>query len=321
MKGRMQQLLPSLMLTGCLQLDGFLHNNIPCTEVGKATCEDADNAFDAICTSCDDPYDWGQDYPWHRSLLEEDETVRALADDVVESFTVPTTDGRGQLDAVFVAAHGEHAERGQVTLLYNHGNFAGIDHYRIRVRYLHELGFNVLIWDYRGYGKSTPHRVPTPDEWFDDASLIWAAAQERAPDPDAVAVYGYSLGAIPGIEQALAHQPCALVLEAPFAGLEAIVESAGGLGMPGSMLTSGGYENRDKIADWTGPLLLLAAAEDELFDVEALRTFSEAASQADPLLVEVVAGAAHGVSAGGIPEQGLAAYGALLDGGVEPCLR
>jgi dienelactone hydrolase len=310
-----------VLLTGCLQLDGFLHNNIPCTDVGRATCEDADNAFDAICTACEDPYDWSQEYPWHGSLLADGEAVRGLADDNVESFSVATTDGKGDLDVVFVAAHGEDPDRGRITLLYNHGNYAGIDHYRVRVRYLHELGFNVLIWDYRGYGKSTPHQVPTPEEWFDDANLIWAAAQERAPDPDAVAVYGYSLGAIPGIEQALSQQPCALVLEAPFTGLEAIVEASGGLGMPGSMLTSGAYENRDKIADWAGPLLLMAADGDELFDVDALQTFSQAATQADPLLVEVVSGAVHGVSGGGIPEQGLAAYGALLDAGLDACLR
>ncbi len=317
---RFAGVLSILLLTGCLQLDGFLHNNIPCPEVGPSTCEEADNAFDAICTPCEDPYDWGQDYPWHASLLADGEAVRALAEGHTESFSIPTTDGKGDLDAVFVAAHGEHPERSQITLLYNHGNYAGIDHYRIRVRYLYELGFNVLIWDYRGYGKSTPHRVPTPEEWFDDASLVWAAAQERAPDPDAVAVYGYSLGAIPGIEQALAHQPCALVLEAPFTGLEAIVEASGGLGMPGSMLTSGAYENRDKISRWTGPLLLLAADGDELFDVEALQTFSEAAENADPLVVKVIAGAVHGVSGGGIPEQGLQDYGALLDDGLSACL-
>jgi pimeloyl-ACP methyl ester carboxylesterase len=307
------------LLPGCLTLDAFLHNGIPCTEVGAETCAQADNAFDAICTPCAEPYDWAQDYPYHPRLLADGGSVRAVAPELVEVLSLPTRDGAGALDAVLLRAHGEHPERAQITILYNHGNYAGIDHYRVRARYLHELGYTVLIWDYRGYGKTTPRSPPGPEAWFDDAQQVWDEAVARAPDPAKIAVYGYSLGAIPGIEQALANAPCALVLEAPFTGIEAITEEAAGLGMPGSALTTGAYENREKIGAWTGPLLVLAAEEDDLFEVDAVRGLYEAADRAQPRRMEVIAGAVHGVSGGGVPEMGLRRYGELLEAGLAPC--
>lgn len=307
------------LLSGCTTLDFFIHNNVPCPDVGPETCEQKESPFDRVCTTCEQDYDWTEEHPWHATLLDDGQTIRPIGDGFVEQVQIPTTDGKGVLDAYFIAAHGGDPDRADITLLYNHGNYAGIEHYRIRVRYLHELGYNVLVWDYRGYGKSTPHRIPEPAEWFDDADLIWAATAERAPNPDAVAVYGYSLGAIPGIEQALAHQPCALVLEAPFTGIEPIVEASGGLGMPGSMLTSGAYENREKIADWTGPLYIMAGSKDETFGVDAVREFAAQATRARPKTLKVVQGAAHGLSIAGVPAMGLTAYSDMLDEGLAPC--
>jgi alpha-beta hydrolase superfamily lysophospholipase len=306
-------------LTGCMTLDFFIHNNVPCPDVGPPTCEQKDSVFDQVCATCADDYDWAQEYPWHPTLLEEGQSVRPIDASYVQQVKIPTTDGAGELDAYFIAAHGEDPDRAKITLLYNHGNYAGIDHYRIRVRYLHELGFSVFVWDYRGYGKSTPHRIPEPAEWFDDADLVWEAAVDAAPDPEQVVVYGYSLGAIPGIEQALAHDPCALVLEAPFTGIEPIVEASGGLGMPGSMLTTGAYENREKIGAWTGPLYIMTGSEDDLFRVEHVREFASQATRARPKTVKVVEGAAHGISIAGVPALGLTAYAEMLDEAVAPC--
>lgn len=307
------------LLPGCLTLDAFLHNGIPCTEVDPETCAEADNVFDAICTTCADPYDWAQEYPWHPRLLGPGESVRAVRPELVETLSLPTRDGAGALDATLLRSHGEDPERAQITIVYNHGNYAGIDHYRVRARYLHELGYTVLIWDYRGYGKSTPHSPPGPTAWFEDAQQVWDEALTLAPDPAKVAVYGYSLGAIPSIEQALSNQPCALVLEAPFTGIEAITEEAAGLGMPGSALTTGAYENRDKIGAWTGPLLVLAAAKDDLFEVPAVRGLFTAAQRASPRHLVVIDDAVHGVSGGGVPEMGLRRYGELLEEGLAPC--
>ena len=47
----------------------------------------------------------------------------------------------------------------ETTIVYNHGRYASIDHYMPRIQMLHELGVNVYVWDYQGYGKSLPRRL------------------------------------------------------------------------------------------------------------------------------------------------------------------
>ena len=109
------------------------------------------------------------------------------------------------------------------------------------------------------------------------------------------------------------------MLEAPFTGIEPIVEASGGLGMPGSMLTTGAYENREKIGAWTGPLYIMTGSEDDLFRVEHVREFASQATRARPKTVKVVEGAAHGISIAGVPALGLTAYAEMLDEAVAPC--
>ncbi|MCK5218831.1 alpha/beta hydrolase, partial [bacterium] len=39
------------------------------------------------------------------------------------------------------------------TVLYCHGNAGNISHRLHRVKFFHDMGINLLIFDYRGYGK------------------------------------------------------------------------------------------------------------------------------------------------------------------------
>ena len=47
-----------------------------------------------------------------------------------------------------------NGQRSGLTILYCHGNKHNLDEYWDRVMLLHELGVNVLIFDYRGFGLS-----------------------------------------------------------------------------------------------------------------------------------------------------------------------
>lgn len=97
------------------------------------------------------------------------------------------------------------------TLMMHHGNgesLASIDEY---VYAFHDLGYNLMAWDYPGYGKST-------DCWFSQDTLLadaehayqWLASQEN---PKSIHQFGYSLGT--GIALSIAsrhdHNPVYLV--------------------------------------------------------------------------------------------------------------
>lgn len=295
-----------LFLVGCATLDSFLFNPVHCSTVSEATCDGSD--WDSICAACDEPYAWDAEHPWFPGQLGEGQTIRAPA--VVERIPIETDDGLATLDAYWIPSHGERPERSGTTVLYNHGNYAGIEHYRPRLRVLHELGFNVLVWDYRGYGKSEPASVPTPEQFLADARQVRALAGTLAPDPDRVVIYGYSLGGIPAVEAALADPPCGLALEAPFTSVRLVARSNSTVNLPETFLSEGAYENIRKIEGYTGPLLAMGGTADTFFPWTDVRTLAEAAG--GPTRTWFPEGVHHGVSDIGIVEAGVPAYDAEL---------
>jgi uncharacterized protein len=296
------------LCAGCLSLDGFVHNARHCSAVEPETCEE-EEPFNRFCTPCEEPYDWSVQYPWPQGFLPEGRTVRAPQQ--VEPMTLETEDGKGTLDMVWIPAHGEDVERARVTLVYQHGNYGSMEHYVPRARILHELGYNVLYWDYRGYGKSTPDVPGETDEFLADARQVLAFAATKAPDTQKIVVYGMSLGAVPSVEMALHDRPCALILEVPFTSIREISDSNAGVGLPGGFLTRGYFENAERIKDYEGPLMVLHGTQDDAFPLESVERLYENAP--GPKVMHVVEGALHGVGRG-VPETaGLERYGAFIE--------
>lgn len=302
-----------LLGTGCVQLDAFIHNPTPCERVSTETCDGATDEWARVCTPCEDAYSWDAVYNWMSGTLRDGESIRPIDPAIVQDVDVEGVGG-AVLDAYFIPAHGEHAENASVTLLYNHGNYAGIEHYIPRVQMAHEAGFNVFVWDYRGYGKSEPATVPTAEEWFDDARRVRDAVDQVAPDPAKVLLYANSLGGIPAIEMVLYRPGCALITEAGFTSMEALTASNAALTVPDSFLTSGQYNNIEKIKGYSGPYLAMIGDLDETFrvsDVEAMVT--NAGAPASDKALWVLADVAHGISSRGIPEASYADWAERVD--------
>ncbi len=300
----------TLSMSGCLQLDTFVHNARHCSVVGPETCEQESDPFDKLCTPCDEPYDWTIEYPWPETFLEGDQNIRVPM--TIEQRTIATTDGLGELDLYIVPSHGEAPERSELTILIQHGNFAGVEHYLPRVKMFHELGYRVVIWDYRGYGKSTPEQVPLPEAFLSDARQIRDLVPELATNPDKLIIYGMSLGAIPSVEMALHDPPCAMVLEVPFTSLDEVTRTNTGTSLGGGFLSEGRYENTDKIKGYTHPLMVFHASEDHLFPLESIKQIHDNAGSSVKTF-HIIEGAKHGIG-DGVPEvSGLTRYQELMD--------
>lgn len=298
-----------LMLAGCLQLDFVAHNARHCSVVGPDTC-DVEESFDKLCTPCDEPYDWSTQDEWPEDFLTDAQSVRQPM--VIERRPVKTTDGAGELDLYVVPSHGEIAEQADITVLIQHGNFGSIEHYLPRVKMFHELGYRVVIWDYRGYGKSTPESTPTPDEFIADAHQIRDLVPELTDTPGQLIIYGMSLGAIPSIEMALHTPPCAMILEVPFTSLDEVTKTNTGTSLGGGFLSEGKFENIEKIKSYTAPLMVLHASEDDLFPLESVKQVHDNAGSSIKEF-HIIEGANHGIG-DGVPEAaGLTHYQTLLD--------
>jgi pimeloyl-ACP methyl ester carboxylesterase len=307
-----------LLLTSCgMNLDFMLHNGIHCSIVDEDTCEK--DYWDKVCRSCEEDYEWDRSYEWMEGTLKEGESVRGISPDSVESHRLPTTDGEGELDVYLIPAHGDNDAYSDTLLVFNHGNYAGIEHYMPRIQFLHEAGFAVLAWDYRGYGKSEPETVPNQDQFMADARQVIEYAGSIATDPDKVIIYANSLGGIPGMEQAVATDEddadditaCATILEVAFLSVHHMTESVSGLHMPGGFMSTGQFENHKKMERYGGPLLMMYGTLDHYFLIEHAREVFDIAS--GPKEFWELEGVKHGIGGGGVPKAGLQEYFDKID--------
>lgn len=124
-------------------------------------------------------------------------------------FRVETEDGN-RLHGWFVPA-----DSGQTTILYCHGNAGNISDRLETLRFLNDLGVNVAIFDYRGYGKS--EGKPSEDGTYKDATAVWKyLIEEWDLNKENVIIMGRSLGGPIAAKLASHHNPAAVILESTF---------------------------------------------------------------------------------------------------------
>lgn len=139
--------------------------------------------------------------------------------------TTPAAIGLAYEDVSFSASDGPRiaawfvpADSARGTVLICHGNSGNIGDRLYIINLFHQLGLNVLIFDYRGYGNSTgkPSELGT----YRDALGAWNyLTKQRQLPPEQIIVLGRSLGGAIAAKLADQQQPSGLILEATFTSL------------------------------------------------------------------------------------------------------
>jgi hypothetical protein len=209
-----------------------------------------------------------------------------------EGVLVTAADGT-RIHLMVVEPPGDPPGREGTTIFYCHGNAANIGHYWDRVEIFHALGYRVLIFDYRGYGRS--EGTPTEPGLYQDADAALAYLLARpGVDPDRIVFYGYSLGAAVCTDLAWRRpdQPAALVLEAPFRSVADLVQDGAGASLDPGMVTDLRFDNLSKIDGVGAPLLVVHGTADDYLMSDYGVALHEAAQE--PKRLVLVPGANHG---------------------------
>src|SRR6266567_6409068 len=100
-------------------------------------------------------------------------------------------------------------------VLYFHGNDGNLSDCAEYLKLLHDLGFPVCVFDYRGYGQSHGETLREND-LYEDARGAIAYLERRGWRHERMIYYGQSMGAAVAVQMALESPPAGLALESSF---------------------------------------------------------------------------------------------------------
>lgn len=178
-----------------------------------------------------------------------------------DNIVIATADGVNIHGWFVPAASGAESGPSGDTLLFFHSGAGNISDRLDKLRLFHDIGLNVFLLDYRGYGKSAGE----PSERglaLDALAAYFYLVGKRGVPPERLFLYGESLGAAVAIELATKVRAAGLITEAAFVSLPERFRQDWPL-IPWNLLLRDKYDSLSKINDVRMPLLFLHRLDDE----------------------------------------------------------
>ena len=200
-----------------------------------------------------------------------------------EELRIPSGSGadRGELYVWWVPSDKTDAP----TMLYLHGNDRNLSSNLEHTQRLHNLGYNVLVADYRGYGRSSGGK-PGETKIYEDAEAIWQYMfKQLGIYPRQTFIYGHSLGGAVAIDLAVHHPEAAgLIAESTFTSMRAMGELEYGF-LPVDWLLNQRFESLKKMPHLKIPVLLIHGTWDKKVPVEMGKELYAAAPEPKKILL------------------------------------
>lgn len=236
--------LAALLLSACLKLDNNLYNN--------------DNTITEYKL---DNYDGESDFILDSSYAISPQKISFLT---LSSQTADESEPV-KIKAIYIGDISRITT--DTVIVYCHGNKWHMDFYWQRAKLLAHVNgkhrYGVLYMDYRGYGLSEGAVKETGMYADVDACLAWL--KEKGLTDARLMIYGFSLGSASATEMcANKHvmNPSKLILEAPFASSEVLVQDGSQLNMPAAYFTDAKIDNAGKIKRVAQPLFWIHGMND-----------------------------------------------------------
>lgn len=203
-----------------------------------------------------------------------------------ETVGFPSADGT-RLHGWFIPAR---VAKASGTVVFSHGNAGSVGHHLGFALWFAEAGYHVLMYDYRGFGKSGG-RVDRRGMVQDVRAAFAYAATRADVDAGRLVSYGHSLGGAKSVT-ALGEKPVkglrAVVIDGAFASYQAMARIIAG--KLGAGLVTDELAPRDFVSRLSPvPLLVVHGTRDEVVPVSQGRELYEKARE-PKMLFEVKAG-------------------------------
>lgn len=168
-------------------------------------------------------------------------------------------------------------ERPRATLLFFHGNAGNISHRLESLEIFHELGLQVFIIDYRGYGRSSGK--PSEAGLYRDAQAAWAwLTRTQGVAPERIILFGRSMGGAVASELATRVDAAGLIVESVFTSVPDIGAELYWW-LPVRLLSRLEFNTADYIRRSDLPVMVVHSVDDEIIPVHHGRRLREIAGE------------------------------------------
>jgi pimeloyl-ACP methyl ester carboxylesterase len=198
----------------------------------------------------------------------------AISPDKIHKIQIPfTSEGKTLIQhAIYVGDIDRIAI--DTVILYCHGNREHMDFYWPRQKMYANLGskhrFGVLMFDYPGYGLS--EGTPTESNMYESAEAAMKWLKEKGLTNERLIMFGFSLGTAPACEltanEGYSLKPSKIILEAPFASSEVMVQTSSVLNIPSSFFVNLKIDNAEEIKKINIPFLWIHGKNDSFLHIE-----------------------------------------------------
>jgi uncharacterized protein len=188
----------------------------------------------------------------------------------VAEVVLPAPDG-AKLIAWHVTARG-----GKPSVLYFHGNGAGLADRSDRIRILQSAGYGVLMLAYRGYAGSTGQ--PSEAANVADALHAYEWLRQNGVPAEQIVLFGESLGTGVAVQIAAKKAVAGVILDSPFTSL-VDVAAWHFPRLPVRWLMRDRYLSTDTIGRVRVPLLIVHGEEDRVIPLALGRRLFELANE------------------------------------------
>lgn len=173
------------------------------------------------------------------------------------------------------------------TILFFHGNAGNLSGYAHRMALYSRLGYDVLMVEYHGFGKSQGE--PSEKTLYLDAEAAWRhLTEERGVAPSKVVIFGYSLGGAVAAWLAEKHPEAAgLILESTFSSLAGVASDFFPY-LPCRLIVGNAFDTLGRLDGIRMPLLLMHGRTDQLIAYRHAETIF--AAFAGPKTFKTIAG-------------------------------
>lgn len=166
-----------------------------------------------------------------------------------------TTDDNVELNGWLILREGA-----VYTVLFCHGNAGNLSHRIDKLKFFHELGCNVFIFDYRGYGKSKGR--PSEKGFYRDAKAAYKFLLSSGVSSDQIIGYGESIGGAVIVDLASKEPMRAMILDSTLTSIKDMIARA--YPFVPYWVFSSRFASDEKIKQINIPKLIIHSRNDEI---------------------------------------------------------